>query len=130
VQRLTPDLVETFLSRFYRFYDGVVERAALEYVNSRLQATLELEVMDGQAESGWCTLTLRCEDVTLFHVDEEQASNVIVAVSGVHVFFADDQVHMDFQPLSSEYELAFFSQSTFVVRAHRVWFHTAPCKEK
>ncbi|MVN86616.1 hypothetical protein GO986_07540 [Deinococcus sp. HMF7620] len=122
MQRLTPETASALLERHWRCYDGLIQRAELTYPDSLLQLMLVLEVQDREAASGWCSLALKLEGVSLLRVQEEPGTNVVLS-HGIALLFSGPLVYLDLSPVAeAPYTLADFAQSSFAVQAQTAWF--------
>jgi|GEM_PF-6980023 len=124
---LSADDAPAFLARHHCFYDGVVRRADLVYGSASHPPSPDLvvlvDVQDAQAESGWCTMTLRFEGVMTFRVSEVVGTNVMMSPNGLVLLYEDSAVLADYSPVPDEdYNRDDFSASSFAVEARAVGY--------
>lgn len=76
--------LDGFLSRFFNFYDGVVQQVSLDFRAEPLTCDVVMHAQDTESPSGWSEVVLRINDMTECRLEIGRTSFQVLS-SGLQV---------------------------------------------
>lgn len=117
---LDPTNTQSFMERFYRCYDGVIQSISIDMAAGakKYSIVVAIQVKDAtiEDENYWVNLTLHFKNVSEFHIDVANKGYIQVISFGVSVLYNDGKLFFDFVNDESE-DIAEIRESDFYVVA-------------
>lgn len=89
---------DNVLSRFYRFYDGVIRSITLEYTGKTRHAEIRVACRDSASTrtEGWVCVRVVVRDIREFSVRERYRTSLQVLSQGIQIRTFGDSVGIEF----------------------------------
>lgn len=93
--------IDTFIQRFYSFYDSVIRKIEIKFRNSSQATSVEILIstrdMQTKENGGWVNVLLRIEEVSAFNFCENTKESYQVLSDGLKIGNGDVEVlYFDF----------------------------------